>query len=227
MTDWRPATERENEMGAREGHMGWVKKAAGLRLGTALSTPVDPATEALIDAAVATLKEALVQLSQQLYREREVSRGLVYRPVVVDPARAGAGVVSEDARGFDAIVDKWWSTLFERPGRFLTAEPLKASLLAAGLLRTGVEREAVEACKALAALKLGPWLTSEIEACDAVGRAALAAERKPERWEHYQVGLVWNVRDTRGNGGWYASFTYEFDARAYAAQKNALEGGAR
>ena len=111
------------------------------------------------------------------------------------------------------------------------AERIVDALSAAGCLRTGVERECVEACKKLCAEgHEDHWYEPLSRACKEAGRAALAAEKPRERWTVNEVpyvspGFRWVVLDGVEPKGGFASayFRTESDARAYAASKNALE----
>ena len=109
------------------------------------------------------------------------------------------------------------------------AERIVDALSAAGLLRTGVERECVEACKKLCAEgHEDHWYEPLSRACKEAGRAALAAEKPRERWRVLNtdalgrgIGFRWAVVDDDKGGVCSCYFNDESDARAYAASKNA------
>lgn len=112
------------------------------------------------------------------------------------------------------------------------------ALLAAGLLRTGVERDAVEACKRYGSeYNVASFMSNET--CRIVadaGRAALEAEKPRPRWgamsefpDEPQYPERWGVWDMTGKPGEYAKVSglTRKQALAVADCLNALEGGAR
>ena len=104
------------------------------------------------------------------------------------------------------------------------------ALLAAGCLRTGVERECVEACKTHYRQYPHSTLTGSgadraCDECGTAGRVALAAEAPKERWTVERINAeCFRANDSARPGRWIVSFRDESDARAYAASKNKLEG---
>ena len=103
------------------------------------------------------------------------------------------------------------------------AERIVDALSAAGCLRTGVERECVEACKKLCAEgHEDHWYEPLSRACKEAGRAALAAEKPRERWTVERINAeCFRANDSARPGRWIVSFRDESDARAYVDSKNA------
>ena len=125
-------------------------------------------------------------------------------------------------------------------GIFISAPQAVDALLAAGLLRTGVEQRCVDACKAYCQqVNVGRGAGVKV---DEAGRAALAdaESHRPEkprpRWgamsefpDEPQYPERWGVWDMTGKPGEYAKVSglTRKQALAVADCLNALEGGAR